>query len=84
MSDTVIQLKDLPLRPRKLTDDDLEGVFGGCKASGKKCGSSKDCCNNKKCGAYEWNVADSALNIPSLSAVEGGWKVKTASKICGF
>lgn len=84
MSDTLIQLNDLPLRPKKLTDAELEGVFGGCKASGKKCSSSKDCCNNKKCGSYEWNVADSAVNVAWLSDVEGGWKVKTASKVCGF
>ena len=45
---SVVTIADLPLRPKKLTKDDLEGVFGGCKADGTTgCSDNKDCCSGK-------------------------------------
>ena len=84
MSDAMIQLNDLPLRPKKLSDTELEGVFGGCKASGKKCSSSKDCCNNKKCGTAEFGMNSSQFQHAWMNDVDGGWKVTTKRKVCGF
>lgn len=43
-----IAIEDLPLRPKKLSKDDLRGVFGGCKANGSSgCTKNKDCCSGK-------------------------------------
>lgn len=43
---SIISIGDLPLRPKKLTEDELEGVFGGCKENGSYgCSNNKDCCS---------------------------------------
>jgi len=39
----------LPPRPRPLTRDELQRVFGGCNTSGQSCQSSKDCCAYHYC-----------------------------------
>lgn len=43
---SALKIEDLPLRPKKLTDDDLKGVFGGCKKNGSSgCTANKECCS---------------------------------------
>ena len=51
MPDSKITLNDLPLRPKKLSESELEGVFGGCKKKGETgCKKNKDCCEGQCAG----------------------------------
>lgn len=43
-------MNDLPLRPKRLSPDELEGVFGGCiKRGSRGCKKNKDCCDGLRC-----------------------------------
>ena len=42
-----ITVSELPLRPRRLADDELQNVFGGCWQSGYICVNNSDCCSGR-------------------------------------
>ncbi len=46
-----INLKDLPSRARRLSEQDISMLFGGCTKTGGGCNSNKDCCPGHECVA---------------------------------
>ncbi len=45
MNDARIKMDELPARARKLGDEELQNVFGGCKGRGEMCSSHSECCS---------------------------------------
>jgi hypothetical protein len=41
----VINISELPLRSKALTEDDLKNLYGGCSSSYGRCNSDCDCCD---------------------------------------
>ena len=45
---SMIAIEDLPLRAKRLSENELGNVFGGCKKNGTSgCSNNKECCSGK-------------------------------------
>ena len=88
MSHVNLEIRELPLRPKKLTEDELGKVFGGAKGLGGKCEFNKDCSTGKCQQTHAVKVV--AFNNPAMNQlfggkvfVEGGISPKiSAQKVC--
>jgi hypothetical protein len=57
-----LAIRDLPARPRAISDDDLAAVFGGCKQEDEKCErylvkQGSDCCEGLHCEPNGYGIA---------------------------
>jgi hypothetical protein len=46
----VIDVGELPLRPKKLSREEIAGVYGGCIAANMACSKNSDCCSYGESG----------------------------------
>ena len=52
----VIDVSELPLRPKKLSLEEIAGVYGGCTAVNMACNKNEDCCAYGSTGPMGPNV----------------------------
>jgi len=70
MNSVTVVIEDLPMRPEKLSQYELEGVFGGCKKEGYSCKKSKDCCDGLKCMGHILNLKYDSFEVGKLHSLE--------------
>jgi len=46
---SIIIIEDLPLRAKRLNDEEISGLYGGCAQRNYSCKKNKDCCDGMKC-----------------------------------
>lgn len=80
MVDFKVSIDDLPMRPKRLSEDELGEIFGGCTKKEKNCSKNKDCCDGLKCvkagffevsGTTTWSYSSSGrCKNPSSDALK--------------